>query len=40
MVQGGRTEKETTNYLEFQGMFEFIYNLKRSQDLFYEVFQF
>lgn len=34
MVQEGRTEKETTNYLEIQREFEFTYNLRRIQDLF------
>lgn len=34
MVHGGRTEKEATNYLEFQREFDFIYNLGKIQDLF------
>ena len=34
MVQRGRIEKETTNYLGFQRWFEFIYNLK-IQKLFF-----
>lgn len=33
MVHGGRTEKETTNYLEFQREFELVFNLRKIQDL-------
>lgn len=34
MIQRGRMEKNTTNYLMFQRELEFIYNLRKSQGLF------